>query len=362
MQKVPLLHFLFIFAHKLQKTMKRLISIIIAILAAAAAAYAQEPQDSTVYVIARWQVGDKYAYEYSSKECKTANGDTTEFAYSNAILIYEILEETETSYKASVTYKDEFSSDQLNNMLNDLLAERYGDPKIIFTTDQYGTLQSIDNVQELSDQILSIIDEMVELLIKNDTEGALDESQSDFLKDYLKQMFGNHDTVMKIFAEDIARVLYFHGCALKLDEEYTGQIQVPSIYPGIDQPLPAELTIWADSEYTDEYSIVCRSYTTLSNEGFKEVVVNSIINNIKTEGAEAGLSDEDIQAAILEVEKSAQNAECIMDEYSTAEIHAATGWPLNIWYDKDVVINVEDQNQTQNTSWTLKIIIPSKEE
>ena len=362
MQKVPLLHFLFIFAHKLQKTMKRLISISIAMLAAAAAAYAQAPQDSTVNIIARWQVGDKYAYEYSSKECKTANGDTTEFAYSNAILIYEILEETETSYKASVTYKDEFSSDQMNNMLNDLLAERYGDPKIIFTTDQYGRLQSIDNVQELSDQIVSIIDEMVELMIKNDTEGVLDESESDFLKDYLKQMFGNHDTVIKIFAEDIARVLYFHGCALKLDQEYTGQIQVPSIYPGIDQPLPAELTIWADSEYTDEHSIVCRSYTTLSNEGFKDVIVNSIINNIKTEGAEAGLSDEDIQAAILEVEKSAQNAECNMDEYSTAEIHAATGWPLNIWYDKDVVINIEDLNQTHSKSWTLKMIIPSDEE
>ena len=51
-----------------------------------------------------------------------------------------------------------------------------------------------------------------------------------------------------------------------------------------------------------------------------------------------------------------------MDEYSTAEIHAATGWPLNVWYDKDVVVNVEDLNQTQSTSWTLKMIIPSDEE
>ena len=100
----------------------------------------------------------------------------------------------------------------------------------------------------------------------------------------------------------------------------------------------------------------------LIHNTFQRRIVNSIINNIKTEGAEAGLSDEDIQAAILEVEKSAQNAECNMDEYSTAEIHAATGWPLNIWYDKDVVINVEDQNQTHSKSWTLKMIIPSDEE
>ena len=340
--------------------MKRLTSIIIAVLAAAAA-YAQAPQDSTVNIIARWKAGDKYAYEYSSKGFKTVNGDTTEVSYSNAIHIYEILEETENSYKVSVTYKDEYSSEQLNNLLNDLLAERYGDPKVTFTTNQYGTLQSIDNVQELSDQIVSIIDEMVEILIKNDTEGAL-EGQRDFLKEYLKETFGNHDTVMQIFSEDIGRVLYFHGCGMKLDQEYTGQIQVPSIYPGVDQPLPANVTIWADSEFTDEYSIVCRSHTTLSKDGFVELVVNTIKNNLNTQVTAGLISEEDVQAALPEREKSAQSLECNMDEYSTAEIHAATGWPLNIWYDKDVVVNVEDLNQTHSQSWTLKMIIPSDEE
>lgn len=340
--------------------MKRLITIIIA-LAAATAAYAQALQDSTVYIIARWKAGDKYAYEYSAKECRTANGDTTEFSYSNAIVIYEILEETESSYKASVTYKDEFSSDQMDNMLISLLAERYGDPKVIFTTDQYGTLQSIDNVQELSDQIVSIIDDMVEILIKNDTEEVTID-QRDHLKAYLNEAFGNHDMVMKIFAEDIGRVLYFHGSGMKLDEEYTGQIQVPSIYPGVDQPIPAEVTIWADSEYTDEYSTVCRSYTTISQDGFRDVIANAVTNNLRTNAAAAGLSEEDLQAAVLEVEKAVQTLECNMDEYSTAEIHAATGWPLNVWYDKDVVIDIEDENQTQSTSWTLKMIIPSDEE
>jgi hypothetical protein len=232
---------------------------------------------------------------------------------------------------------------------------------VTFTTNQYGTLQSIDNVQELSDQIVSIIDEMVEILIKNDTEGAL-EGQRDFLKEYLKETFSNHDTVMQIFAEDIGRVLYFHGCGMKLDEEYTGQIQVPSIYPGVDQLLPANVTIWADSEFTDEYSIVCRSHTTLSKDGFVEVVVNAIKNNLNTQVTAGLISEEDAQAALPEIEKSAQSLECNMDEYSTAEIHADTGWPLNIWYDKDVVANVEDLNQTQSISWTLKIIIPSDEE
>ena len=339
--------------------MKRLPLIILGLLAAAGA-YAQAPKDSTVNIIARWKAGDKYAYEYSAKEYKTVNGDTTEVSFSNAIHIYEILEETETSYKASVTYREEYSSDQIDNMLSDLITERYGSPKVIFTTDQYGTLKSIDNIQELSDQIVSIIDDMVKILINVTEETPME--QVDLLKLQLREMFGNHDTIMKIFAEDIGRVLYFHGCGLKLDQEYTGQIQVPSIYPGVDQPIPANVTIWADSEYTDDYSIVCRSYTTIIEEGFREVIKGAITNNLKTQGAAAGLSEKDIQEALVEIENKANELECIMDEYSTAEIHAATGWPLAVWYDKEVVINVEDQKQTQNSSWTLKIIIPSDEE
>ena len=339
--------------------MKRLIPIVIGMLSTVVA-MAQEAQDSTVNIIARWNAGEKYAYEYSQKEIKIVNGDTTEVSYTNAIHIYEILEETETSYKVSVSYKDEYSSDPVNNLLSDLLTERYGDPKVIFTTNQYGTLQSIDNIQELSDQIVSIIDDMVNILINVNEETPME--QVDMLKEQMKTMFSNHDTIMQIFAEDIGRVLYFHGCGMKLDQEYTGQIQVPSIYPGVDQLFPADVTIWADSEFTDEYSTVCRSYTTVSNEEFKNVIGKTVINNLKIQAAAAGLSEEDLQAALLEVEKTVQSLECNMEEYSTAEIHNVTGWPLNVWYDKDAVINVEDQNQLQSTSWTLKMIIPSDEE
>ena len=80
-----------------QDTMKKITFIIICVLATAAA-YAQAPKDSTVNIIAYWNAGEKYAYEYSAEEYKIVNGDTTEVSYSNSIQIYEILEETGTSY------------------------------------------------------------------------------------------------------------------------------------------------------------------------------------------------------------------------------------------------------------------------
>ena len=342
-----------------QGTMKKITFIIIGMLAAAAA-YAQAPKDSTVNIIAYWNAGEKYAYEYSAEEYKVINGDTTEVSYSNSIQIYEILEATETSYKISVTYKDEYSSDPLNNTLNALLEERYGDPKVIATTDQNGSLLKIDNVQELSDQIVSILDEVVDIMMKNDEGSEIAEEQKAYVRNYLKEMFSNPETVMSIFAEDIGRVLYFHGCGLELDKEYTGQIEVPSIFPGVDQLIPANLTIWADSEYTDEYSTVCRSKTSISTESLRNFLSEYYIQSIKN-ARETGLAEGNLEETIAEVQKVVNEIEGSMNEYLTGEIHA-TGWPLNVIYDKIVHIKVEDQDQYKNTSWKLKIIIPSKEE
>ena len=342
-----------------QGTMKKITFIIIGMLAAAAA-YAQAPKDSTVNIIAYWNAGEKYAYEYSAEQYTIVNGDTTEVSYTNSIQIYEILEETESSYKISVTYKDEYSSNPLNNTLNTLLEERYGDPKVIATTDQNGSLLKIDNVQELSDQIVSILDEVVDIMMKNDEGSEIAEEQKAYVRNYLKEMFSNPETVMSIFAEDIGRVLYFHGCGLELDKEYTGQIEVPSIFPGVDQLIPANLTIWADSEYTDEYSTVCRSKTSISAESLRNFLSEYYLHSIKTAGG-TELDEEKLQNAIAEVQKAVNEVEGKMNEYLTAEIHA-TGWPLNVIYDKIVHIIVQGQDQYRSTNWTMSMIIPNSEE
>ena len=342
-----------------QGTMKKITFIIIGMLAAAAA-YAQAPKDSTVNIIAYWNAGEKYAYEYSAEQYTIVNGDTTEVSHTNSIQIYEILEETETSYKISVTYKDEYSSDPLNNTLNALLEERYGDPKVIATTDQNGSLLRIDNVQELSGQIVSILDEVVDIMMKNDEGSEIAEEQKAYVRNYLKEMFSNPETVMSIFAEDIGRVLYFHGCGLELDNEYTGQIEVPSIFPGVDQLIPANLTIWADSEYTDEYSTVCRSKTSISAESLRNFLSEYYIHSIKMAGG-TELDEEKLQNAIAEVQKAVNEVEGNMNEYLTAEIHA-TGWPLNVIFEKIINMKMQDQDQYRSTNWTMSMIIPNSEE
>lgn len=46
------------------------------------AAYAQMQQDSTFYVIAYWELGEKCTYEYNQSEYTVQNGDTTDVSYS----------------------------------------------------------------------------------------------------------------------------------------------------------------------------------------------------------------------------------------------------------------------------------------
>ena len=342
-----------------QDIMKKLASIIIGMLAAVAA-YAQTPQDSTVYIVAYWQEGEKYAYEYSSEEYTIVNGDTTEVSYTNSIQIFEILEETETSYKISVSYMDEYSSDPLTNALNAYFEERGNDFKLIVTTDENGSIQGVENAREISDQILGSLDEIIDIMMKNDGDSAEAEEGKAFVKDYFKEIFGDPEIVASLFSEEIGRMLYFHGCGLELNQEYTGQIEVPSIFPGVDIPIPAELTIWVDPEYTDKYRTVCRAVTSISAEDLRNFVIEQATQKIKQAG-DAGLDEESVQAAIDQVQNVVNAIECSMIEYITVENHAS-GWPLKVLYDKIVHVNAEGQDQYESTSWKMSLIIPNDEE
>ena len=73
------------------------------------------------------------------------------------------------------------------------------------------------------------------------------------------------------------------------------------------------------------------------------------------------LDEEKLQNTIAEVQKAVNEVEGNMNEYLTAEIHA-TGWPLNVIYEKIINMKMQDQDQYRSTSWTMSMIIPNSEE
>ena len=84
------------------------------------------------------------------------------------------------------------------------------------------------------------------------------------------------------------------------------------------------------------------------------------MHSIKMAGG-TELDEEKLQNAIAEVQKAVNEVDGKMNEYLTAEIHA-TGWPLNVIYDKIVHIIVQGQDQYRSTNWTMSMIIPNSEE
>jgi hypothetical protein len=212
-------------------------------------AMAQMMPDSTVQFVAYWDVGDKQAYNVSTSEYKVSESDTTEVEYSTEIRMFEVLAKTDSTYKLAVTYKDVHSSDPQMNLLYQIMTETSGDMKVILTTDQHGSIKSIDNLEELVSHQMKVVEPFMEML--GNEEGAeLDEQTEAALKDYIVQTFSDPSIIEKSVYDEVGRMLYFHGNRLDMEKEYSGEIDAESIIPGIEAPIKAQTRVWIDTDYT----------------------------------------------------------------------------------------------------------------
>ena len=84
--------------------MKRLIPILAGLFAGIMPAFAQMLPDSTVQVVAYWELGDKQKYQVETAKYRIAQGDTTVVEKSAEIFEFEVVAaDEEKGYRVKVT-------------------------------------------------------------------------------------------------------------------------------------------------------------------------------------------------------------------------------------------------------------------
>lgn len=362
MQKLyDLLHFSYIFVSSDVYTMKRIIIIAVAILMAFSSA-AQMMPDSTVQIVSYWQVGDKYEYscERSSKEVD-AQGDTTSRDYSMEIMEFEVVGMTEDTYQLRLTYKDAEYSDEMDQAIHDIMNEIAGNYNVLFSTNRMGALISIDNLQELTTSYKSayekaagpITDMVMQSLTPEEREGFDVEG----LMQQLMASVANPQAIQTAILDDIGRLFFFHGARLQPGETYSMEEPLNFIMPGMEQ-MTAETKLWAEKDLTDSFSTVCRTYTaaTIGEDAMKSAIsdqVNTTYDHMKVTDSlrtEIGNAFDDYMAQT--------KIKTVWEQYTSEEIHLATGWPLSFYQDKYVLIETGDDRQEKIESYYLEIILP----
>ncbi len=332
--------------------MKKLLLLFSLTLMSISAA-AQMMPDSTVQFCSYWSVGEKQAYNLNNSEYRVSGSDTTLVESSTEIMIIEVLAQTETSYQLGITYEDVYYSDPEMNLLYGQLTESMGDKPILITTDQFGSIVSIDNLEEMTAMQLSLADPLLEMMEKESGE-ELDEETREAMRQYMKTLLGSPELMQQAVVGEVGRMFEFHGNRLDLGKEYSGQIQVASILPGVDTPITANTNIWIDTDLTDEYSAVGRIYTSAE----KEDVIECVIETVKATITATGIGGTDFDQALKEAEDQLKDLELSMEEYTTCEVHMGTGWPLNLYYDRHIYGNTDGESQEQIKKMSIEIIIP----
>lgn len=339
--------------------MKKIVLLLSLCLSCLCAA-AQMMPDSTVQFVAYWNVGDKYQYNFESisKEIN-AQGDTSILKRTTEIVEFEVVAQTDQSYQVKMTTKESTHSDPQSQLINKIMMECGGNIPVLFTTTALGALQSIDNIPELVEAFTKAADPLVQALIR---EKGLEEVEGfdmqGFMQEILKQT-ADPAIIQNAIVESIGRLFFFHGARLDIDHTYDFEEPLNFMIPGVEQ-LTAKTNFWVDGELTDEYSAVCRTYT--SADISKETLMSAIgtYANISADHME---NSDSLKTAINEaMEKAVSDIslELNWEQYTSTEIHLGTGWPLRHYQDKYVRGGDTDSEYIKEKieSMYIEIILP----
>lgn len=189
--------------------MRHLLSLIFAISCINAAAQMQP--DSSVVIMSHWTKGDSAEYKITESSYTVIGSDTTNMTTSKATLAFKVLKREKDSYKMSLNIKDDKKS---------------GSSNILFTTDSYGRVQSIDNLEKLT------------------VEGSKHTKQD--------------PSAIRESISKYLNIFSFHGTKMKLGEDYNGETEVDLSKAGLSQPVKARTNIYLDPEHTNDKFAVAR--------------------------------------------------------------------------------------------------------
>ena len=195
--------------------MKRILFVLLCILLAAPGLGAQMMPDSTVQVVANWEVGDRMDYTLLERQYTfDAEHNETQTSSTSQTLRFEVVDATDSTYTLSLR---------------------------------------LDDISDPGDE--------TPLLFKTTRQGVLLDAEK---------------ATSKIFLDDVAPLFFFHGTRLDTTRVYSYKQDIPGILEDVTITLPTEFRV--DPELSDDYSVVVRMEAEGTNGpvGIKQYITEEI--------------------------------------------------------------------------------------
>ena len=314
---------------KIDGIMKKLFAIVAAFICINAAAQVQSVQ-------AHWNKGDVVKYKMTETGLKIQGNDTTDVKTSSVTLIFKVLKATDDSYKMSLTLKDVKNSDPSMDMLNTIRVSKFGDTKIVYTTDANGKLVSVDNLDKILAQGQKLLDPAMGLMQQ---EYGAEMTQEEYLSMYatMKEVLSSPDFVMGSLTKYL-RPFTFHGKKMEIGKKYEGKAEITSFVPGIDCPISVKTCEFMDQDPANEKMAV--AYMGRQTED-ASMVKKALVDAMKKTLLASGPMTEEAEKTLEELAASMDESNLSFNEGRHVKVDLTTGWPEMAAYGKILDITID---------------------
>lgn len=348
------------------KKLHALLPILAALLVPGKAS-AQMLPDSTVQIVAYWEVGDQITYRAETKAYDIdAEGNETQASASSELMHFKVVDATDSTYTMEVTYEI-LSDPDLERFISPEEMNAHFNTPYRFKTDELGSFLRLENLDEIVEATQGLRPYFKKGVLKElDAIPGKDEIASETLE---KLVDGSVDAIMLAlspevlecsFVSELSSLLFYHGCKLDATATYSYTQNLADVLDGVLDGIDgeAEGVFWVNSKYTDENAAMIVSQLEAGTEQLEPVLkqylepmISAIADRLEV------ASEEEIQAAIAE---ACKQASLEISQNSAELIHLGTGWPISVASDCYVLCKFMDQEENKHVIRSIQYVDPNE--
>lgn len=250
----------------MRKTRNLILLLLLCCLAMTAAAQVynlaeSETDEDTINIISYFDKGDTMTYNYSHEKIKIREGDTTRESSFSLEFRIAVIDSTSQGYRMEVTpLSYEFTEeDSTSSAITRLGWSILKDVRCIFSTNEVGEIQHIENWREISKQLKAILKQSIDKAF-NDTPELDSVMSRKQLERMLSIKYSSEEGIRDAY-EELDMLFAYHGTALTpgikevddTDGGYPCHIIINSGYTEIED----------EGDYDGDYAVATQSVTTL---------------------------------------------------------------------------------------------------
>lgn len=300
--------------------------------------------DSLINVIAYFCKNDTMGYNYQNVKMKIVDNDTTVNFYSDSEFRLIVRDSTSQGYKFElqpISHHFETPEDTLMTQMMERLVNSLGDHPLIFTTDELGAIQHVENWREVRDFTRKVSKALMDSLyaLKPEMEQAIARQRFEAA---LNMQFANEKAILESY-EELVIMFGVHGKAFKIGKSEGDYVS--------DQGYPQHITCVAsygktseDDGFDDDYYINSLSEITIPAKDVGNLMIDQL--NMMSEQK---MTEEELQKMASEIDEDAKVS--VVESYDLF----FNGWPCDMEYDKITDLKNVRSMEIHRIQWTSRV-------